>query len=168
MAQAIIGLGSNLGDGRKNIRLAWQKLGEVENVMLGFLSSPYLTEPVGIKTSLWFTNAVGCIETSLLPLELLKNLLSIESELGRKRTETLDRPVDLDILYYEDLVLETPELVVPHPEIQNRLFVLAPLDEVAPDYQHPVLLKSAAEMLQYLASEKVVKKMSWKNNGETD
>lgn len=167
MAQAIIGFGSNLGDGQKNIQTAWQKLGEVEGVTLGSLSSPYLTEPVAMKTASWFTNAVGCIETSLPPLKLLKNLLLIESELGRNRAETLDRPVDLDILYYADLVLDTPELILPHPEIQKRLFVLAPLEEVVPEYQHPVFLKSTTEMLQNLASEKVVKKIFWQENGET-
>lgn len=168
MVQAIIGLGSNLGDRQKNIQIAWQKLGEIESVTLGSLSNPYLTEPVAMKTASWFTNAVGCIETSLSPLELLKNLLQIESELGRKRTESLDRPVDMDILYYNDMILSRPELTLPHPEIQKRLFVLAPLEELAPDYQHPVLLKSTTEMLQSLASEKVVKKTSWQENGETE
>lgn len=168
MAQAIIGLGSNLGNGQKNIRLAWRKLGEVEGVTLGPLSSPYLTEPVGMKTSSWFTNCVGIVETSLPPLELLKNLLRIESELGRDRGKNQDRTVDLDILYYEDLALKTPELIVPHPDIQDRLFVLAPLEEVAPEYVHPVLLKTTVEMRKCLATGKAVKKMSWQEHGEAE
>lgn len=167
MVTVFVGLGSNLGDGRQNIRKAWQKLGAVKGIRLLRLSSPYLTEPVGIETSSWFTNAVGLLQTTLSPRELLGAMLKIEAEMGRDRTQTEDRPVDLDILYYGDLVCNEPDLVIPHPDLQNRLFVLAPLEELAADLPHPVSAKTTAEMRRALSSGPVVIKKSWQKQGDT-
>jgi 2-amino-4-hydroxy-6-hydroxymethyldihydropteridine diphosphokinase len=163
MAEAFIGLGSNLGDGRKNLQKAWARLGEHPDISLLSLSSPYRTKPVNMDSIQWFTNAVGMVETDLPPAALLSELLRIEEEMGRDRTtRNRDRTVDMDILYYENEVLSSPELILPHPEIQNRLFVLAPLEELDPDRRHPVLLKTSARMRMLLRStDQEIIKSTW-------
>ena len=98
-----------------------------------------------------FTNAVGLLETEKPCINLLADLLKIEKELGRDRTKSLDRTVDLDILYYDDLIVNASGLIVPHPGIKDRLFVLAPLNEIAPEYEHPVHGLTARQMLAALA-----------------
>jgi len=144
--QAFIGLGSNLGDGQANLIGAWQRLGQVTGITLASLSSPYRTAPVGLDTEHWFTNAVGEILTSLSPVELLATMLAIEADLGRDRTLTRDRPVDLDLLYYGDLMIQSRTLIVPHPRLANRLFVLAPLAELAPEHVHPILGRTSLDL----------------------
>ena len=158
--QAFIGLGSNLGDGQANLIDAWQRLGKVAGISLHRLSSPYRTEPLGMATEHWFTNAVGEICTSLSPSELLAAMLAIETELGRDRALTQDRPVDLDLLYYGDLMIDSPTLIVPHPRIANRLFVLAPLAEIAPEHIDPVLGRTALELCGALRSQ-TVQRQEW-------
>ncbi len=160
MAHAFIGLGSNLGDGRENLSLAWKKLTTTTGRSIG-LSSPYLTEPVGMESDYLFTNAVGLLETGLDPKSLLAAMLDLEKQMGRDRKKGKDRKVDLDLLFYDDLVMNTTSLVLPHPEIANRLFVLAPLAELVPEHSHPLLQKTAEQMLQDLAGEKGVTQMSW-------
>lgn len=125
------------------------------------LSSPYKSEPVGVETENWFVNAVGVLETKLAPEDLLAKMLAIEKELGRDRSKGIDRSIDLDLLYYDDLVLMTPQLVLPHPEIQDRLFVLLPLAELAPDHIHPVSGKTTSMMRKDLVSDKIVNKTTW-------
>lgn len=147
---AYIGLGSNIGDGKRTLQAAWYRLGEPDGIDLDTLSSPYMTAPVDMTSQHWFTNAVGRLHTSLPPLELLRELLTIEKEFGRKRDERSfgyqDRSLDLDLLYYGALVMDQPELVLPHPRISQRLFVLAPLAELGGDMRDPVSSLSAAEM----------------------
>ena len=161
MALVFIGLGSNLGDGRVNLTKAWKLIGSHAVIIPLSLSSPYLSEPVGMDTPTWFTNAVGALETKLVPVELLKELLKVEEDMGRDRLLSRDRVIDLDILYYDDLVLYTPELDIPHPEMHNRLFVLAPLAELTPDHIHPVLQQSSRRMRRMLHSNYKVNKISW-------
>jgi 2-amino-4-hydroxy-6-hydroxymethyldihydropteridine diphosphokinase len=171
MVNAYIGLGSNLGNCRENILQAWSRLGEVKGVKLLALSSPYRSEPVGMKSANWFINAVGCLQTSLPARQLLSEMLRVEADLGRKRGlkgTPEDRTVDLDLLYWDDMICEEPEMVLPHPEIANRLFVLLPLAEIEPDMQHPVSRKTSLKMLQeYMAEESTkdqnvqVQKSSW-------
>ncbi|NTV13635.1 MAG: 2-amino-4-hydroxy-6-hydroxymethyldihydropteridine diphosphokinase [Desulfobulbaceae bacterium] len=160
MRRAYIGLGANLGDGRANLQEAWRRLGEATGVALLAISSPYLTKPLAKAEWLvtgrmvgagMFTNAVGLVESNLLPLVLLKVMQDIENAMGRDRARSVDRPIDLDFLYYDDLVLSGHELCLPHPEIQNRRFVLSPLAELAPDYRHPLFGLTSLEMLQRLA-----------------
>ena len=154
---AYIGLGSNLGDGRKNLFTAWTRLGEVAEVKLLALSSPYETEPVGMVSENWFINAVGSIETSLEPGQLLDAMHEIEAGLGRKRAENsagpTDRSVDLDLLFWGDWTSEDAQLTLPHPEISNRLFVLEPLVEIVPNHKHTVSGKTMSLLLDTLRSQ---------------
>ncbi len=168
MSIVYIGLGSNLGEGQRNLLDAWEKMAALPETKLRQLSSPYFTEPVGLETENWFTNAVGVIETDLSPIDLLRKLLNIEKFFGRDRKKTGDRPLDLDILFYNDHVLDEHGLVVPHPAIQERMFVLAPLDELSPDYIHPALGLTVSEMKCRLTMKEEqeqsglsVKKKSW-------
>lgn len=148
--KAYIGMGSNLGDGKMTLQDAWQSLGEIEGISLNQLSSPYSTAPVDMKSGHWFTNAVGCLEVTLTPLELLQTLLSVETSFGRKRDTSRfgyqDRRLDLDLLYCGDVTMDTPELVIPHPRIPERLFVLEPLAELDPEFKDYVSGKTVAEM----------------------
>jgi 2-amino-4-hydroxy-6-hydroxymethyldihydropteridine diphosphokinase len=163
MALAFIGLGSNIGDGRKNLRSAWQALTAAKQVTTLGLSRPYLSAPVGMESAQWFTNAVGAIDTSLAPEELLELLLSIEQKMGRDRRKGDDRIVDLDILYFNDKVQNSGNLIIPHPEMHKRLFVLAPLEELAPDKIHPLEKISTTAMRQKLlaVSAQPIKCLTW-------
>ena len=163
MALVFIGLGSNIGSGRDNIQQAWRLLGRQENILALGLSSPYLTEPVGMISDHWFTNAVGALETRLTAADLLDTMLNIEKEMGRDRGRGMDRPIDLDILYYDDDIINEPTLTIPHPEIAGRLFVLAPLAEIAPDHIHPVTQLSSSAMKRQLITSFQVKKSSWQD-----
>ena len=160
--QAFIGLGSNLGDTQANLMAGWHRLGEVTGISLIRLSSPYRTEPVGMDTAHWFTNAVGEISTALSPTELLAAMLAIEADLGRDRTLTRDRPIDLDLLYYGDLMIHSQTLIVPHPHLANRLFVLAPLAELAPEHVHPVLGRTSLELCGALQAQARVERQEWR------
>jgi len=163
---AYVGLGSNLGDGRQNLLAAWQRLGELAGVETLRLSSPYLSEPVGMESRQWFTNAVGELKTSLPPEALLAAMLRIEAEFGRDRSKTVDRPLDLDLLYYEDLVMRGDFLTLPHPELANRLFVLAPLAELAPERVHPLLGRSTLALLRMLERPERVERQTWHTGKE--
>ncbi|OKY76999.1 MAG: 2-amino-4-hydroxy-6-hydroxymethyldihydropteridine diphosphokinase [Desulfobulbaceae bacterium DB1] len=160
MARAVIGLGSNLGDGRENLLAAWKMLGAKGGRSIA-LSSPFLTEPVEMESNFFFTNAVGVLETTLPPLQLLAVMHAVEAEFGRDRAKGKDRTVDLDLLFYDELVLETDELVLPHPRIAARRFVLAPLAEIAPDLIHPLLRRTTAAMLRELDDAGGVTPMEW-------
>ena len=155
MALVFIGLGSNLGEGQANLREAWRRLGQVRGVFPLSLSHPYRSAPVGMVSAQWFTNAVGVCESKLPPGELLACLLGIEADMGRDRTQGPDRVIDLDILYYDDVVDHSPALTLPHPEIANRLFVLAPLTELAPDHKHPLSGLTSREMIRRVTAQAV-------------
>ena len=151
MVTAYIGLGANLGDCRENLLQAWGKLGKVSGIKLLTISSPYRSEPVGMESENWFVNAVGSLETSLEPYELLREMFVVEKYFGRKRVLSgipEDRSLDLDLLYWGDRVSNDPKVTLPHPEIANRLFVLQPLVEIGPELCHPVTQKTSVEMLQ--------------------
>jgi 2-amino-4-hydroxy-6-hydroxymethyldihydropteridine diphosphokinase len=118
------------------------------------VSSWYFTEPVGLEDPEWFINGVVLLDTSLLPEILMQKMLEIEAAMGRKRTVKWGpRVVDLDLLCYDRLILNSPDLTIPHPLLEKRRFVLEPMAEVAPDYIHPVLQKTVARLRDELAGE---------------
>ena len=154
LADAAIALGSNLGDREANLRAAIVYLAELGPVTA--VSSFYETAPVGYLDQPRFLNAAALLTTALPPLELLRALLAIEKKLGRDRSATLPkgpRTLDLDLLLYDDLILETDELTLPHPAMHERRFVLAPLAEIAPHRQHPLLHQSMQQLLDQLRNQ---------------
>lgn len=147
---AHIALGSNLGDKEANLRRALELLDE-RGVEVVKVSTFICTEPYGVTDQPQFLNAVCQVRTSLEPLALLHTLLGIEQEMGRVRLRHWgERNIDLDLLLYEDVVMDTPELKLPHPDMQNRDFVLLPLAEIASEFIHPVLHKSIDELKENL------------------
>ncbi len=152
MPLAAIALGSNLassfGPPEANLHEAIRRLAALGHVSA--VSSFHVTDPVGYLDQPRFTNAAALIETALAPLDLLRALLSIEQAMGRDRTNTPakgPRVIDLDLLLYDDVVMATRELTLPHPAMHERTFVLAPLAEIAPQWVHPVLLRTVVELL---------------------
>lgn len=136
-----VGLGSNLGDSARTLLKAWKILGEQEGIELINISRPYISSPVDMTSTNWFTNAVGHLTTTLSAYQLLDILLETEQSLGRVRKENhigyQDRVVDLDLLYYGILIQGDPRLTLPHPHLYERLFVLAPLYGIAPEFIDP-------------------------------
>ena len=164
MNQVALLIGGNQGDRRALIEQATelirQRIGSVVAV-----SRVHETEPwgdFGAESGEWrvemFLNQALVVETALTAHEVLKEALSIEADLGRVRKEGSrvysSRPMDIDLIFYNDEVIETPELTIPHPRMHLRKFVLAPLTEVMPDYRHPLLGKSVKELLTQIEKEK--------------
>lgn len=151
MAKAYIGLGSNLGDRHGNIEAALCCLDEAEETRILRVSKLMETDPVGRPPQDKFVNGVAEIETEFSPEELLEELLAIESKLGRvRKAKWGPRVIDLDLLFYEHRVIDSPDLKLPHPLIVARAFVLAPLAELAPELVHPVTGKTVHEHLKLL------------------
>ncbi len=147
MAIAYLSLGSNLGDRETNISSALKILGQ--KVRISKVSSLYETEPVGYKDQPWFLNCVCSVETELSPQALLKFAKAIERKMGRKRTIRFGpRVIDIDILFYDGLILDSSDLVIPHPRLAERAFVLVPLKEIAPGLMHPLLGLTVEEILE--------------------
>ena len=150
---AYVALGSNLGDKEANLCKALELL-EERGVEVVKTSSFICTEPYGVTDQPQFLNGVCEVRTSLEPLELLHTLLDIEQEMGRVRLRHWgERNIDLDLLLYEDVVMDTPQLKLPHPDMQNRDFVLLPLAEIAPELVHPTLQKTISELVICLSAK---------------
>lgn len=141
-----LALGSNLGDRQANLRVAVAKL--QPEVRVVDCSPVYDTPPWGYEPQPSFLNQVICVETDLDPKELLAYLKKIESDLGREETIRYGpRLIDLDILFYNQSIIQSPPLVIPHPALQERAFVLVPLADLAPGLVHPVTKLTVRQML---------------------
>lgn len=146
-----LGIGTNLGDKKKNIELAFDKIEEqIGNITS--ISALYLSKPQGFDSENLFVNCAIHIQTPLKPTEVLSETQSIEKDMGRKdKSEDIgyaDRIIDIDILFYNNLIINNSStLIIPHPHIQERDFVLKPLSEIAPDLIHPIFNKSIEELL---------------------
>ena len=161
MSKVFIGLGGNIGNVQetfvKVIAIVEEKIGSVINQ-----SSLYKTAPWGFKDQNDFLNKVICVNTNLSPTDVLKNLLTIELMMGRNRNannKNAPRTIDLDILFYDDKIIADDNLVVPHPRLHLRNFVLGPLAEIEPNYIHPVILKKIKEIAAESSDTSVVKKI---------
>lgn len=144
-------LGSNMGNREELLNEAIVMI-ESRCGKVVLKSSLYESEPWGFETENLFLNQAIAIEPVLSPHDLLKELLTIEAELGRKRKENHigyeSRPIDLDIIYYDDLINNDEDLILPHPRLHQRRFVLTPLCEIAPDFVHPVFKVSNKLLLE--------------------
>jgi 2-amino-4-hydroxy-6-hydroxymethyldihydropteridine diphosphokinase len=157
---AFIGIGSNMGDKVRRCEEAISEVLKVDNHTLLAKSSFYKTQPVGYTEQDWFVNGVIKIETELEAFDLLRALKTIEGRMGRLQTFRWGpRAIDLDLLLFDGTCLETPEVTIPHPRLQERQFVLVPLAEIAPDLLHPVLKKSVRRLLEGLKEDQGVEKL---------
>ncbi len=169
MHEVGIGLGSNLGESIKILQSAWRQLRDHLEIFPLALSRPYRSQPVGMISTKWFINAAGIVRTTLPPLDLLQVFQLIETRCGRLRpvpttSRYQDRTLDIDLLFYDEFIVHSDALVIPHPQMQERLFVLAPLCEIAGEYVHPLIKKQVRELLfdlQKNTENQFVDELSW-------
>lgn len=149
---AYISIGSNVGDRARNCRQGMAAIAAADGIELLARSKLFLTEPVDYREQPWFINAMVKISTSLEPLELLDVLKSIEREVGRKDPTVKFGPrvLDLDILFYEDRVINSETLVLPHPRMHRRHFVLRPFCDIDPTVEHPLYKKNVRQLFDML------------------
>ena len=157
--KAFIGIGSNLGEKERNIRRAVDEIAVMPFTKLITVSSLYDSEPVGEVEQGNFVNAVALVETDLPARRLLWNLMLIEQRMGRVRTIRWGpRTIDLDIVLYGKNIVEEDGLVIPHPELEKRAFVLIPLLEIEPDLVHPRTKESVRKLLKKVKPHSSVKR----------
>jgi 2-amino-4-hydroxy-6-hydroxymethyldihydropteridine diphosphokinase len=169
MAKVYLGIGSNKGDRLTFLKSALSRIATLTRTSIDTVSSVYETEPVGKKDQSEFLNVVVEIETVLPPEGLLHELKNIEQELGRtQRIRWGPREIDIDILYYDDRVLNDESLQIPHGELVNRRFVLIPLSEIAQGFIDPVRKLSVADLLKFCPDTSSVRKtkLSLSSDGE--
>lgn len=165
MHKVFLGIGGNIGNKQAN----FQKVSELIETELGKIiqsSSIYETPPWGFHSDDVFWNQVIVIETKLEAIELLWRIHKIEEDFDRKRGEEryASRPMDVDILYFDDVFMETKNLIIPHPRIPERKFVLVPLCEIAPEFKHPLRRLTNIEMLENCRDDSIIKKVVIKKN----
>lgn len=156
-----LSLGSNLGDREGNLRRAVERL-QSNDLNVIRISSLYETEPQDFRDQPWFLNIALQAETRLFPLQLLSRIQKIQAEMASKRAIPKGpRVIDIDILIFGNFTMETPELIIPHPRLTERRFVLEPLIEIAPELRHPVLRRSLAELLPGTRGQSIKKLHAW-------
>jgi 2-amino-4-hydroxy-6-hydroxymethyldihydropteridine diphosphokinase len=159
MKRVYLSLGSNLSDRQANLEKAVQQLGD-NRIEVRRVSSLYRTEPVGYAEQPWFLNCVAEVITDLMPLQLVRRCQEVERELGRRPgPKNGPRLIDIDILLYENAVVHSPEVTIPHPRMAERRFVLVPLAELAPALEDPVSGLKIREMLQATGDKSQVVKL---------
>ncbi len=157
---AFIGIGSNIGDKVEHCQKALSSVLSLDSHKLLAQSSFYKTRPLGYTDQDWFVNAVIKIETDLRAHELFRSLKTLESRLGRQETFRWGpRAIDLDLLFFDAEQIASEELVIPHPRLHDRQFVLTPLAEIEPHLIHPVLRKTIEELLHSLEEDQGVEKL---------
>lgn len=160
MHKVFLGIGGNLGNKSENFKKVYslieKNLGKISKY-----SSVYESPPWGFHAEENFWNQVVIIETDYSPSELLDKIHIVEKEFGRKRKKQQysSREMDIDILYYDDIFTETDNLVIPHPRIHQRLFVLIPLTEIAPQFKHPLFRLTSIQMFENCKDKSVIKKV---------
>jgi 2-amino-4-hydroxy-6-hydroxymethyldihydropteridine diphosphokinase len=154
---AYLSLGSNVGDRVAHLRDAIARLESIGRVVS--VSSFYETEPVEVTDQPWFLNCAVGLETALTAEQLMARLLQIEQERGRRRVQKKGpRTIDIDILLFDDLILDSPDVTIPHPAMQKRRFVLEPLAEIAAEARHPGIKKTIRELLEELPAGQSVRR----------
>lgn len=163
MATAYLSLGSNSGDRLQFLKGAIKKIEESHKISIKKASSVYETEPVGHINQGWFLNLVLEVQTSFDPLPLLEHLLAIENQMGRKREAKWGpRNIDVDLLLYDNQLVHSDRLTIPHPQMHKRRFVLMPLAQIAPGVLHPLFKKSAPQLLEACEDKSTVRLYSEK------
>lgn len=153
-----LSLGSNVGDRAANLKAAIDGLKRLGEVVV--VSSFYETEPVELTAQPWFLNCAVRLDTEKMPKQLLKGILAIEQEMGRRRQQKKGpRNIDIDILLFGNSIIKSQGLTIPHPAMQERRFVLEPLAEIAPETRHPVSKRTVRELRDALPSGQVVKRV---------
>jgi len=154
---AYLSLGSNVGDRVAHLRDAIARLESIGRVVS--VSSFYETEPVEVTDQPWFLNCAVGLETALTAEQLMARLLQLEQEMGRRRIQKKGpRTIDIDILLFDDLILDSPDVTIPHPAMQKRRFVLEPLAEIAAEARHPGIKKTIRELLEELPAGQSVRR----------
>lgn len=161
MHQVFLSIGGNLGNKRANFDKVYTHI-QNESGSIILRSSVYETPAWGFESEDPFWNQVLCIETHLNPSEILENIKKIDAAFGRKRIREgySSREMDVDILYFDDQIINAENLTIPHPLLHKRLFVVVPLAEIAPDWVHPVLKLTSVEMLDNCEDKSEIKKVS--------
>jgi 2-amino-4-hydroxy-6-hydroxymethyldihydropteridine diphosphokinase len=154
---AYLSLGSNVGDRADNLKTAISGLATLGKVTA--VSSFYETEPVQFTAQPWFLNCAAALDTEKMPKQLMKAILDLEQQMGRRRLQNKGpRTIDIDILLFGNSVVETKDLTIPHPAMHERRFVLEPMSEIAPDVRHPVFKLTMRELRDALPSGQAVRK----------
>lgn len=159
MAIVYLSLGSNIGDRIGYLQQATSLLSLTPEISVVSTSSFYESEPWQMNSENWFVNAVLQISTTLSPEKLLKECQRIENQLGRKRTEAIgyaDRTIDIDILFFDNQVISSDDLIVPHRFFHNRAFIMVPMLEIAQDFVHPIYNKTVMDLYEELDNPEMV------------